>query len=168
MVQTAVPPGPLHAAAPRSHDGVSVPVTPEERTRVHDQESAQRRDIIAFGPFRLRTTERLLEKDGVRLKLGSRALDILIALVERAPELVSKRDLLARVWPDLVVDEGSLRFHIDALRKALGEGQSGNRYVVNVAGRGYCFAAPISRAGAKPPSAESLCTQRAATGFTQP
>jgi signal transduction histidine kinase len=119
-------------------------------------------DIIAFGHFRLRAAERLLEKDGVRLKLGSRALDILIALIERAPKVVSKRELLARVWPDLVVDEGSLRFHIAALRKVLGDGESGARYVANVAGRGYCFAAPIFCSGAKPPPAESLRTERVA------
>src|SRR5229473_2861248 len=106
-------------------------------------------DVIAFGHFRLRAAERLLEKNGVRLKLGSRALDILIALIERAPEVVSKRELLARAWPDLVVDEGSLRFHISALRKVLGDGDAGARCVANIAGRGYCFAAPIFRLVAK-------------------
>jgi DNA-binding winged helix-turn-helix (wHTH) protein len=120
-------------------------------------------DVIAFGHFRLRVAERLLEKDGVRLKVGSRALDILIALVERTPDVVSKRKLLARVWPDLVVDEGSLRFHIAVLRKALGDGQSGARYVINVAGRGYCFAAPIFRSGATPAPAESSRAERIAT-----
>jgi len=118
--------------------------------------------VIAFGHFRLRKAERLLERDGVRLKLGSRALDILIALVERAPEVVSKRELLARVWPGLVVDEGSLRFHIAALRKVLGDRQSGVSYVINVAGRGYCFAAPILRPGTKPAPAESLRPARIA------
>jgi len=107
-------------------------------------------DVICFGPFRLSTTERLLEKGGGRVQLGSRALDILIALVERPAEVVSKKELIARVWPDLVVDEGSLRFHISALRKALGEGRSGGRYVTNVSGRGYCFVAPISRAASPP------------------
>jgi DNA-binding winged helix-turn-helix (wHTH) protein len=120
-------------------------------------------DVIAFGHFRLHAAERFLEKNGVRLKLGSRALDILIALIERAPEVVSKRELLAKVWPDLVVDEGSLRFHIAALRKVLGNGESGSRYVANVAGRGYCFAAPIFCSGAKPTSAESLPAERVAT-----
>src|SRR5882724_5756598 len=120
-------------------------------------------DVIAFGHFRLRAAERLLEKDGARLKLGSRALDILIALVERAPEVVSKRELLARAWPGLVVDEGSLRFHIAVLRKVLGNGQSGACNVVNVAGRGYCFTAPILRAGARPPPAESLPAEQIAT-----
>jgi DNA-binding winged helix-turn-helix (wHTH) protein len=120
-------------------------------------------DVIAFGHFRLRAAERLLEKDGVQLKVGSRALDILVVLVERAPEVVSKRELLARVWLDLVVDEGSLRFHIAALRKVLGDGQSGTRYVINVAGRGYCFAAPVLRSGVKPPPTESLRAERIAT-----
>src|ERR1700737_1183099 len=96
-------------------------------------------DVICFGPFRLLAAERVLEKGGVRVRLGSRALDILIALVERPTEVVSQRELIERVWPDLAVDEGSLRVHISALRKALGEGGSG---------RAFCFVAPISR----PPS----------------
>jgi DNA-binding winged helix-turn-helix (wHTH) protein len=107
-------------------------------------------DLICFGPFRLSVTERVLEKEGVRVRLGSRALDILIALVERPTEIVTKKELFARVWPDLVVDEGNLRYHVLALRKALGEGRSGARYVTNVSGRGYCFVAPISRAAAAP------------------
>src|SRR5260221_13469265 len=107
-------------------------------------------DVICFGPFRLSTAERLLEKNGVRVRLGSRALDILIALVERPAEVVSKKELFARVWPDLVVDEGNLRYHVSALRKALDEGRSDTRYVTNVSGRGYCFVRPISRAASPP------------------
>jgi predicted ATPase/DNA-binding winged helix-turn-helix (wHTH) protein len=108
------------------------------------------RDAICFGPFRLSTTERLLEKGGEPVQLGSRALDILIVLVERPAEVVCKKELIAKVWPDLVVDEGSLRFHVSALRKALGQGRSGTRYVTNVSGRGYCFVAPISRDASEP------------------
>src|SRR5215471_16334999 len=85
--------------------------------------------VASFGPFRLRATERLLERDGAALKIGSRALDILTMLVEHAPEVVSKRDLIARAWGNLVVDDGSLRFHVAALRKTLGDGESGARYV---------------------------------------
>src|SRR5258707_5164107 len=108
-------------------------------------------DVICFGPFRLSTTERLLEKGGDPVQLGSRALDILIALVERPAEVVSKKELFARVWPDLVVDEGNLRYHVSALRKALGqERSSSTRYVTNVSGRGYCFVAPISCAASQP------------------
>jgi len=107
----------------------------------HDEEGA-----VSFGPFRLFPGERLLEKDGAALHLGGRALDILILLVERAGEVVGKREIVARVWADVTVDEGSLRFHVAALRKALGDGQSGARYVTNVPGRGYCLVAPVSRA----------------------
>jgi predicted ATPase/DNA-binding winged helix-turn-helix (wHTH) protein len=107
-------------------------------------------DVICFGPFRLSVTERILEKGGVRVQLGSRALDILIALVECPAQVVSKKELFARVWPDLVVDEGNLRYHVSALRKALGEWRSGGPYVTNVSGRGYYFVAPISRAAAQP------------------
>jgi DNA-binding winged helix-turn-helix (wHTH) protein len=103
-------------------------------------------DPICFGPFRLSITERILAKGSVPVRLGSRALDILIALVERPAEVVTKKELFARVWPDLVVDEGNLRYHVSALRKVLGEGGSGGRYVTNVSGRGYCFVVPISRA----------------------
>src|ERR1700682_2970598 len=76
-------------------------------------------DVICFGCFRLSITERVLEKGGVRVRLGGRALDILIALVDRPTEVVSKRELIERVWPDLAVDEVSLRVHISALRKAV-------------------------------------------------
>jgi len=107
-------------------------------------------DVLCFGPFRLAASERVLEKEGVRIRLGSRALDILIALVERPAEVVTKKELFARVWPDLVVDEGNLRYHVSALRKALGERRSGTRYVTNVPGRGYCFVAPISSAASRP------------------
>ncbi|HWO36045.1 MAG TPA: winged helix-turn-helix domain-containing protein, partial [Candidatus Acidoferrum sp.] len=79
--------------------------------------------------------------------IGGRALDILIFLAKRAGEVVSKGDLVAGVWTDVNVDEGSLRFHIVALRKVLGDGQSGARYVTNVPGRGYCLVAPVSRSG---------------------
>jgi predicted ATPase/DNA-binding winged helix-turn-helix (wHTH) protein len=102
-------------------------------------------DVISFGPFRLFTAQRLVERAGAPLQLGSRALDILIVLVEHAGEVVSKKDLISRVWPDVTVDESGLRVHVAGLRKALGDGQAGARYVTNVPGRGYCFVAPISR-----------------------
>jgi predicted ATPase/DNA-binding winged helix-turn-helix (wHTH) protein len=109
--------------------------------------AAETRDVLSFGPFSLVASERLLTKDGVPVELGARTLDILIALVTRPNEVVSKRDLLAQVWPDVTVEEGSLRFHVASLRKALGDGKAGARYVTTLAGRGYCFVAPISRPG---------------------
>jgi DNA-binding winged helix-turn-helix (wHTH) protein len=91
--------------------------------------AAQIRDVISFGPFSLVASERLLTKQGAPVELGARTLDILIALVSRPNEVVSKRDLLARVWPDVTVEEGSLRFHIASLRKALADGKDGARYI---------------------------------------
>jgi predicted ATPase/DNA-binding winged helix-turn-helix (wHTH) protein len=113
--------------------------------------AAQSREVISFGPFSLVASERLLTKDRVPVELGGRALDILIALVSSPNHLVSKSDLLARVWPDMTVEEGSLRFHIVALRKALGDGIGGARYITTLTGRGYCFVAPISRSNEREP-----------------
>jgi DNA-binding winged helix-turn-helix (wHTH) protein len=101
-------------------------------------------DVISFGPFTLVASERLLMKEGAPVELGSRTLNILIALVSRPNDIVSKRELLAQVWPDVIVEEGSLRFHIAGLRKALSDGKDGARYITTHAGRGYCFVAPIS------------------------
>jgi predicted ATPase/DNA-binding winged helix-turn-helix (wHTH) protein len=100
---------------------------------------------IAFGPFRLCAAERLIERSGEPVELGSRAMDILIALVERAGEVVSQRDLIDRVWPNVTVDDSNLRTHVVALRRALRDGQDGARYVINVPGRGYCFVCLLER-----------------------
>ena len=106
---------------------------------------AQTRDAISFGPFSLVGGQRRLMKDGAPVELGARALDILIALVSRPNEVISKWDLLAQVWPGVTVEEGNLRFHVNALRKALGDGKDGARYITTLIGRGYCFVAPVSR-----------------------
>ena len=98
--------------------------------------------VVRFGPFKLAVSERLLTRDGVTVDLGARALDILIALVTSPNEIVRKKDLMAMVWPDAVVEEVSLRFHMAGLRKALGDGLDGARYITTIAGRGYCFVAP--------------------------
>src|SRR5215510_10818925 len=112
--------------------------------------AGEAKDGLSFGPFNLLVSERLLTKGGAPVELGGRALDILIALISRPNEVVSKKDLMARVWPDVTVDEGSLRFHMTGLRKALGDGKDGARYITTLAGRGYCFVAPVSRASRAP------------------
>jgi DNA-binding winged helix-turn-helix (wHTH) protein len=98
---------------------------------------------VLFGPFCLLVSERLLKKEGAPVKVGSRALDILITLVARAGTIVGHRDLIDAVWPGVSVDESALRVHVFNLRKALGDGKAGARYITNVLGRGYCFVAPI-------------------------
>jgi predicted ATPase/DNA-binding winged helix-turn-helix (wHTH) protein len=100
---------------------------------------------LSFGPFNLLVNERLLTKEGVPVELGARALDILVVLTSTPNEIVSKKDLLSRVWPDVIVEEGSLRFHMNGLRKALGDGQGDARYITTLPGRGYCFVAAVSR-----------------------
>jgi DNA-binding response OmpR family regulator len=93
---------------------------PGERTQRENaiDAGATTDEVISFGPFRLYAAQRLIESKGVPLHLGGRALDILIVLVEQAGRVVSKNELMARVWPDATVDEGSLRAHVAALRKA--------------------------------------------------
>ena len=118
--------------------------------------AAQTKDVMSFGPFSLVASERLLTREGAPVELGARALDIFIALVSRPNEVVSKKELLARVWPDVTVEENSLRFHIVSLRKALGDGKDGARYITTLAGRGYCFVAPISRPGDRGNAARQL------------
>src|SRR6516165_11985726 len=110
-------------------------------------------ETFTFGSFRLVPAQRVLLDDGQPLRLGSRALDILITLVEHAGETISKEQLIAHTWPDTVVDDGALRVHVAALRKALGDGRAGRRYVANNAGRGYAFVAPVTREHALPASA---------------
>src|SRR5208283_798145 len=105
---------------------------------------------VSFGPFRLFPAQRLLLEGDKPVRLGSRALDILIALIERPGELLGRDELMARVWPNTHVDEGNLKFQVSALRRTLG---GGNRYLVNVPGRGYSFVAPVTHSETPHPPA---------------
>jgi DNA-binding winged helix-turn-helix (wHTH) protein len=107
-------------------------------------------ETFVFASFRLIPAQRMLLDDGEPLHLGSRALDILTTLVERAGETIPRDQLIARTWPDTVVDEGALRVHVAALRKALGDGRAGKRYIANNPGRGYTFVAPVTRESRRP------------------
>src|SRR5713226_7312754 len=98
---------------------------------------------ISFGPYRLLASQRLLLEGDQPVRLGSRAFDILAALVERAGEVVAKEQLIARAWPQTFVEESNLKIQMSALRRALGDGHGGNRYVIAVPGRGYNFVAPV-------------------------
>lgn len=110
---------------------------------------------VAFGPFSFNPRERSLMRDGERVEIGGRSLDLLTALVAQPGKVLSKRELLQRVWPDVIVEDGSLRFHMVGLRRALGDGEGGARYIATQVGVGYAFVAPVqsrqSTAGAEPP-----------------
>ena len=110
---------------------------------------------FVFGPFVLIPERQLLLNGKTPVRIGSRALDILTALVERAGELVCKRDLFSRVWPDTFVEEGNLKVNVAGLRRALGEAPGQAQYIATVPGRGYRFVAacstPMSRAAVPRP-----------------
>ena len=110
---------------------------------------------LLFGPFRLLPAQSLLLENDKPVRIGSRGLHILIALVAAAGELVSKEELIAVAWPSTTVDEANLRVHVAGLRKLLGDGQAGARYIVNEVGRGYRFIAPVLVQNDRQPSAVS-------------
>jgi predicted ATPase/DNA-binding winged helix-turn-helix (wHTH) protein len=99
--------------------------------------------VLRFGPYAFHLRQRLILDGDRQLRMGGRALDILQVLVERAGRVVSKEQLIALVWPTSVVEEINLRVHIAALRRALRDGENGQRYIVNVPQCGYSFIAPV-------------------------
>jgi TolB-like protein/Flp pilus assembly protein TadD len=92
-----------------------------------------------FGPFRADLTKRLLLRDGELVALTPKAFETLVVLLEHGGEVLLKEELIERVWPDTVVEEGSLNRNISTLRKVLGEAPNDHRYIVTVPGRGYRF-----------------------------
>jgi len=116
---------------------------------------------MRFGEFEFAPGQRRLERGGAVVEFSSRAMDILAVLTERPGEVITKRELLTRVWPDAVVVEAALRFHMVALRRALGDGEGGGRFITTVPGRGYCFVGELessrtaAEGSAAPPHAAS-------------
>src|SRR3954454_1928109 len=98
---------------------------------------------ISFGPFRLLAAQRLLLEGDQPVRLGSRAFDILATLVERPGEVIGKDELKTRIWPKTFVEDSNLKIQVSALRRALGDGQGGRRYITTIPGRGYNFVAPV-------------------------
>ena len=114
------------------------------------------RPSYAFGPFVLDASKRLLLRDGDPVPLAPKVLDTLLALIEHRSEVISKEQLLSRVWGDTVVEEGGLARNISLLRKTLGEKPDEHRYIVTVPARGYRFVADVREdAAAAPPREES-------------
>jgi predicted ATPase/DNA-binding winged helix-turn-helix (wHTH) protein len=99
--------------------------------------------VLHFGPYAFHLRQRLILDGDRPLRMGGRALDILQVLVERAGRVVRKEQLIALVWPTSVVEDINLRVHIAALRRALGDGENGQRYIVHVPQCGYSFIAPV-------------------------
>jgi len=96
-----------------------------------------------FGPFRLDTTERVLLRDGTPVPLTPKAFELLHVLVDNSGHIVEKDELLEKVWPDAMVEEGSINRNVSTLRKALREDASEQQYIETVPKRGYRFIAPV-------------------------
>jgi predicted ATPase/DNA-binding winged helix-turn-helix (wHTH) protein len=112
---------------------------------------------VCFGRFELRPREGRLLDGGVPVPLGGRAFDLLIALVERAGELVSRNELIERVWPGRIVEENNLSVQVNAVRKAIG-----GEWLKTVPGRGYRLAtepSPAPMAAATQPGVQAAATQ---------
>lgn len=99
---------------------------------------------FAFGSFLLIPERQLLLHDDKQVRIGCRALDLLTVLVERAGELVTKKELMARAWPTTIVDECNLKVNISVLRRALDATAVGT-YIATTTGRGYRFVAPVDQ-----------------------
>ncbi len=99
--------------------------------------------VVQFGPFRLDGTQLLLWKDGDVVQLAPKATELLLALAEKAGRVVSKDELMERVWPGTFVEEANLSVQISALRKALGRQADGREHIETLARRGYRFIAEV-------------------------
>ena len=124
-----------------AREGIARPALVTREKRVNSAGRAL--SEIAFGPFRLLPTQFLLLEGDKPVPLGSRALEILTVLLERPRVLISKQELMARVWPNIFVEPGNVSVHICALRRMLRDGRDGNRFIINIPGRGYSFVASI-------------------------
>lgn len=126
--------------------------------------------LYSFSPFRLFPSQRLLLNGNRTVQVGSRAFDILTILVERAGEVIGKDELIARVWPNVFVDDSNLKVQVSALRRALGEDRAGRCYIVTIPGRGYNFVAPVSVLDGPPlgaPEPKRPCSGNSLFGKTE-
>ncbi len=110
-----------------------------------------------FGPFRFIPQRQLLLRDGLTVRIGGRAIDILTLLVRRAGEIVSKNELLTFCWPSTYVQESNLKVNVASLRKALGDHEC--LYIATVAGRGYQFVGKVEVEHAEPNAVQSKPSQ---------
>jgi DNA-binding response OmpR family regulator len=101
----------------------AVPIPRARNACMNGRRNVQPGDALSFGPFSLFVAGRLLKRADEMIPLGGRALDVLIALTERAGEVVSYRELISIAWPNVTVDEANLRVQIATLRKALSDGE---------------------------------------------
>lgn len=108
-------------------------------------------EAVCFGAFILRPKKRSLIEGGKPVQIGSRAFDILCLLVERAGQFLGKDEILARAWPATYVADANVRVQVAELRRALGDGHNGRRFIVSAPNRGYSFVETVHRGVDRPP-----------------
>jgi DNA-binding winged helix-turn-helix (wHTH) protein len=110
-----------------------------------------------FGPYVLKPERQSLMRNGIRVRIGGRALDILTALVECPGTILSKRELLSRAWPNLSVEDSNLKVTVASLRRIFGEQPEVPEFIATVIGRGYRFVAPVE---VMTPTGATWCDRR--------
>ena len=118
-----------------------------------------------FGAYRLDVQGGMLFREGDRVALPPKAAELLVALVQAGGRVLTREQLLQQLWPDTVVEEGSLTSHISVLRKALGEGPHGQGFIETIPKRGYRFVAPAERPGSEAPDSAAKRTMLAVLPF---
>lgn len=109
-----------------------------------------------FGPFRLDTVERLLLRGHTPVTLTPKVFDILLMLVRNSGRALEKEVFMREIWPDSFVEEGNLNRNISTLRKALSDGQAGQRFIETIPKRGYRFVASVREIGAPTTDTRSI------------
>ena len=112
-------------------------------------------NLYEFGDFQLHPLQRLLLRDQTAVSISNKAFDLLLVLIEGRDRVLTKDELLEKVWPDTIVEENNLTVAMSALRKALGEGANDRRYILTVPGRGYRFIAEVRTVPAREESPAS-------------
>jgi len=130
--------------------------------------AAEARPVYTFGPFRLDVAERRLLREGAEIALTRKTFDLLLTLIEGAGRLRTREALIHALWPDTIVEEHSLTWHLSTLRRALGDVGASPSYVETVRGHGYRFIAPVETLAAgvlapAPPSAAAAETPEPST-----
>jgi DNA-binding winged helix-turn-helix (wHTH) protein len=127
--------------------------------------AADHGEEITFGPFRLDMRGRTLQRDGASVPMGARSFDILCVLVALRGNLVTRDELSARVWPGMIVESNTVHVMFRPLRRALGDGSEGQRYIVTAPGQGYRFVGDIAEASLPSASGSALDRRPAVPEF---
>lgn len=115
--------------------------------------------LYEFNGFRLNAVERILQRHGQEIPLSLKVFDLLLTLVERRGQVVTKDQLMNEIWPDTIVEETSLKVYVSTLRKVLGDDGEGGKFIETLPKRGYRFSAAVTRIAYEPGESEFLTAE---------